>query len=342
VHGAAEVTRWIAQKLEPITRVEKLSISPAEGCRGLGYHLSRITRVASAACALISGKGPVYLSAAGGFGLGYNVLLAAVAHLVARPIFIHHHSFAYLDRADWLAVLLVRSAGASAVHICLCSRMAALLVERYGPLRTVIVSNAAYCRLMDGSRTANIQRTIRIGHLGNLSSEKGLDIVIALTELLIQRGIAVQLMLAGPTVDSRGAMMLQGARERLGSNFKEFGALYGNEKEQFFNSIDFFIFPSRYVNEAEPLVVFEALAHGVPVIAFNRGCIAEQVGAAGLMIDICDDFVEFAASRIAEWSTDAASYGAIRIRAYEQFRNLRSWSEHQVDDLLAQLKTASI
>jgi hypothetical protein len=124
VHGAAEVTRRVAEQLEPDVSIEKLPISPADGTRGLGYHLSRISRVISAACALVAGRGPVYLSAAGGFGLGYNVLLAATARLSARPLFIHHHSFAYIDRPDTLARLMVWAAGPSATHICLCHRMA--------------------------------------------------------------------------------------------------------------------------------------------------------------------------------------------------------------------------
>ena len=342
VHGAAEVTRWIAEKLEPIIKIEKLPISPADGYKGIRYHLSRVTRVISAACALVAGRGPVYLSAAGGFGLGYNVLLVATARLLARSVFIHHHSFAYIDRPDWLAGLMVCVAGPSAVHVCLCNRMAELLIELYGPVHVMVVSNAAYYRASGNSSSMPAKRPLRIGHLGNLSIEKGLDVAIALAESLVQRGIDVQLMLAGPASNERASLLLRGAREKLGPRLSEFGALYGVEKEEFFDSLDLFVFPTRYVNEAEPLVIFEALSHGLPVIAFDRGCIAEQVGDAGLVIKPDADFVACAAALIAVWSADGVAHLAMRTRAYERFFSLHGQAERQLADFLVRLRTAAL
>ena len=342
VHGAAEVTRWIAEKLEPIVKIEKLPISPADGCKGLRYHLSRIGRVISAACALGVGRGPVYLSAAGGFGLGYNVLLAATARLFARPLFIHHHSFAYIDRPDPLARLMVRAAGPSAVHICLCNRMARMLIERYGPSQTIIVSNAAFYVADRNPLPTLVKRPLRIGHLGNLSIEKGLDVVFALVESLVQKGVPIQLMLAGPASSERASGLLRDARRKLGACLTEFGPLYGIEKKRYFESIDLFVFPTRYINEAEPLVVFEAMSHGLPVIASDRGCIVEQVGGAGLIVRSDADFVEHATALIAAWTEDEDSFNIVRKHAHERFRSLHGTAEHQLADLLTRLHTAAL
>lgn len=342
VHGAAEVTRWVAEKLEPVVKIEKLPISPADGCQGLRYHLSRISRVISATCALVVGRGPIYLSAAGGFGLGYNVLLAMTARLLARRVFIHHHSFAYIDRPDLLARLMIRAAGPLAMHICLCNRMAELLKERYGPVDTIIVSNAAFYPADHNLLPIVAGRPLRIGHLGNLSIEKGLDVVIALAESLVQKGIPVQLMLAGPASNERASGLLREARRKLGARLTEFGPLYGVEKERYFESLDLFVFPTRYINEAEPLVVFEAMSHGLPVIASDRGCIAEQVGEPGLIVRPDADFVPRAAALIAAWSGDREAFDAARKHAYERFRVLHEHAAHQFSDLLARLRTAAL
>ena len=51
------------------------------------------------------------------------------------------------------------------------------------------------------------------------------------------------------------------------------GPVYNEEKKQFFSDIDLLILPS--INEAEPLVIYEAFSYGIPVVAFGVGCIQE-------------------------------------------------------------------
>ncbi|OYU71979.1 MAG: hypothetical protein CFE32_25085, partial [Alphaproteobacteria bacterium PA3] len=55
------------------------------------------------------------------------------------------------------------------------------------------------------------------------------------------------------------------------------GAVGAEEKKRFFEAVAFFVFPTQYKNEAEPVVILEALSAGVPVVAFQRGCIAELI-----------------------------------------------------------------
>ena len=75
------------------------------------------------------------------------------------------------------------------------------------------------------------------------------------------------------------------------------GPVHGAAKARFFAMIDVFVFPTRYAHEADPLVVWEALAAGRPVIAYARGCIREQVGDAGLLIEVHQSFVPFPHSK---------------------------------------------
>ena len=62
-------------------------------------------------------------------------------------------------------------------------------------------------------------------------------------------------------------------------------------KAELFRRVDLFVFPSRYRHETLPVVVHEAMSHGVPVLATAIGCVAEQVGEAGRCVDLDSDFV---------------------------------------------------
>ena len=57
------------------------------------------------------------------------------------------------------------------------------------------------------------------------------------------------------------------------------GPVFGNTKSQFLSSIDLLVFPTRYLNEAQPLIIYEAQAMGVVVSASERGCIAQMISA---------------------------------------------------------------
>ena len=51
------------------------------------------------------------------------------------------------------------------------------------------------------------------------------------------------------------------------------GFVNGDEKRKLFEKAHFFIFPTRYKNEAFPLSILEALSYGVPAIATDEGSI---------------------------------------------------------------------
>ena len=51
----------------------------------------------------------------------------------------------------------------------------------------------------------------------------------------------------------------------------------GSTRSAFIGSLDIFLFPTNYANEAEPLVIYEAMRRGVYVIACDRGAISEML-----------------------------------------------------------------
>lgn len=65
------------------------------------------------------------------------------------------------------------------------------------------------------------------------------------------------------------------------------GSKYGEEKESFWQCADVFIFPTYYRNECFPLVLLEAMQHGVACISTSEGGIPDIVenGETGFVVE---------------------------------------------------------
>jgi glycosyltransferase involved in cell wall biosynthesis len=340
VHGASLVTLRLAERLRVHMPVVCCDISPG-AARGLSYHLTRAWRVLKAAYAVLASPqgATVYLSAAGGSGLVYTAFLAGVARLIGRRVVIHHHSFAYINQRSGLMALVAAFAGPRALHLALCQRMARSLRALYPrAMRTAVLSNAFMFAPVAARPGAEDGASLRLGHLSNLSREKGLYDVLALQEELQRHGARTELLLAGPTANAEDADRVASAIGRSAGRIRHLGPLYGKAKDDYFASIDAFLFPSRYVNEAEPLVVFEALAQGVPVIAYDRGCIAEQLGdGGGLVVPATASFMDSAAPLLADWAADRARLHQAQSGAQRCMASLADAAAAQFVDLLAQI-----
>lgn len=305
VHGYSMVTAFVADRLAEVANVETVNIAPDNLIRNRRYHAQRIGRVAQALWHLITARHRsrrVYFAIAGGAGIIYDFSLALAARLLGYRIYIHHHSFSYINRRNRWTALLVVIVGRAATHICLSANMA----RRFGMLyprasRTIVLPNATL--IPPGPPRAARNGPVRLGFLSNLIPEKGVDTAIEVASVLRSSNYQIVLDVAGPVLDADTEALLATTQRALGTAFTYSGAVYGAQKAAFLNSLDVLLFPTRYVNEAQPLVVLEALAAGVPVLATNRGTIAEDVGKhAAVFAD--QDFVEQSVHAISAWCVD--------------------------------------
>ena len=244
----------------------------------------------------------LYMSISGGFGQLYEVLFLLLARLHVMRIFLHHHSYAYLDQRKVLTTLLVFIAGLDATHIALSVGMAARLQRNYHQAKQVVaISNSVLLLEEAGSFTAPHHALAKIGFLGRIAAEKGVLEFLAVAEKLEAIGSPVRAILAGPFQDAKIERLVRERLTRL-RTVEYVGPKYGQDKEAFFRDIDVLLFPSRYVNEAEPLTIHEAMMHAVPVIAYGRGAIGEIVSSVcGLVIDPTEDFVSHAVAQLQAW-----------------------------------------
>ena len=145
-------------------------------------------------------------------------------------------------------------------------------------------------------------RPLRIGHLSNLSLDKGIAVVLECMRALCARGAAVELWLGGPAEDQATEQLIDAAKAEFGAQLRYLGRLNSDEVRDFYRDIDVFLFPTIHRHEAEPLVVIDAVASGVPVIATDRGCIDYLLGTSGGHVFQVEDFVANATERIAIWT----------------------------------------
>lgn len=296
IHGAAAVNAAVCDQASSQARVHRLDTA-IRGSGKLGYHLRRALRHLAASAvigaALGSGRATVYITAPGGMALWYLLLPLALGRLRGHGIVVHHHSFAYLDRARVSMRAVVWFGGRHAYHVVLCGAMATRFNELYRPVTTALVcSNAAWVAASASTPQLSPRRgALRVGHLGTLSEDKGLATVGELVVALVRAGVDAELHLVGSAPAPEDAALLKTVLGELGSRATHHGVLEGARKAEFFATLDLFAFPSRYRHEAEPLVVLEALAAGVPVATTARGCLAEQVGDGGLVVESAERFV---------------------------------------------------
>jgi glycosyltransferase involved in cell wall biosynthesis len=255
----------------------------------------------------------LYLVANSGSGLWSTWLQVRVAKGLGMRVVMHHQVYSYLHRHMRLMQSICALMDARDTHIVLCARMAADLKERYAVASEVVVlPNTITLRTTSAGELGIRSRSDRpriVGHLSNLSIAKGLPDVLDSFELLASRDPDTELRLAGPFTGAEEQRMVDDAVRRYPGRIHYLGPLRGKEKWEFFAGIDVFLFPTRYANEAYPLVIAEAHLSGVPVIAFDRGCISSQIGVeGGAVVATGADFPAAVAALVDRWSADPSAW----------------------------------
>lgn len=321
VHGMAMTTQAFSDILEQeYDRVLRVRTTADPGIGGFRYHLQRLHRTVAAGARLTRSRREanlMYASCDAGAGMVYTLTAVLAARLLRYRIFIHHHSYAYVnDRLLRLQILFW--VGGRAHHLVYCRRMAEDMAARYPRHPHIEVAPAMFVVKppsgLPPARVNDRSDSIVIGHLSNLSQEKGLDRVFDTLMHLRRSGVNVHLLLAGPTASPADEALMRSRLRAASGAATYLGPVHGRDKDEFFDRIDVFLFPTRYRHESFGLVVAEAAIRGVPPIAFRAGCLTpEFVGneeGTGVVLEHTEDFVSVASGRIAHWAEDRASLAA--------------------------------
>jgi glycosyltransferase involved in cell wall biosynthesis len=249
-------------------------------------------------CQLTSPLPVLYLAVSGGLRQLVDLVFIIPAKMVGCRIYIHHHSFSYLNKKPWysrLCFLVIKHDQ----HIVLCQNMGTQLCKQYGisASQVRVLSNAAFLDVISMAPVRAVSGNgLTLGFLSNITAEKGIFDFFEVIRILHQKGLNCSALIAGP--------VSQEIKTRFEAELKALpvsqhvGSVYGEAKLKFFSQINLLLFPS-YANEAEPVTLLEAMAHGIPMITMNRGCISGIIPrGAGLVIDQAECFVATAVKEI--------------------------------------------
>ncbi|HXC77168.1 MAG TPA: glycosyltransferase family 4 protein, partial [Candidatus Acidoferrum sp.] len=208
----------------------------------------------------------VYIGVGAGYGQVYDIAFASLVRIAGVRLFLHYDSYAYLELRRPLTAALIRMAGPSATHIVLCNDMERCLLKLYGgSLRVVVVPNATNTEVPVSEPTARIKLNT-LGFISNLSRTKGVMEFLDVAEHMCNAHPDMRAILAGPIEDVYLEPVIK-QRVHDAEWLTYLGPVYRERKSGFYSDIDVFLFPTRYVNEADPRVISEALAYGVVVVA---------------------------------------------------------------------------
>lgn len=125
--------------------------------------------------------------------------------------------------------------------------------------------------------------------LGRMTQSKRIHLLVAaITEVLKERKEA-QLVLAGPDENTVDGLTTLSKRLAIGDRVKYLGTLTEPEKTLLYLSSNVYVLPSLY--DGYGLTLLEAQAHGLPVVAFNRGGQRHAV-LNGVLVDREEDLAK--------------------------------------------------
>jgi glycosyltransferase involved in cell wall biosynthesis len=342
LHGMSLINEYVKNRISVNASPLVINYSPRTLDRSFTMRFGKSFRVIQCLLQLlphmVTGRiGHVYLGLSGGKGQAYDAIFAGISRLFGRKLYLHHHSYQYLNQYRWLANLLFAISGKDAVHIVACEKMASDLKRLY-PVVTEIKIISGIAALEPWESNAIPRKRIRaIGFLSNISIEKGILEFLDVAAWADQAKLPIRFLLAGPFQDEKVRRLVEKRLAAL-SNITCIGAVYGGDKQAFFDSIDIFLFPTNYVNESEGLVIHEAMSRGVPVIAYSRGCIEQIVtDQVGRRFAPTENYVAGAVEKIKEWYLKQQEFQLASQASLNRFNEARLLHVKKMDALCAEL-----
>jgi glycosyltransferase involved in cell wall biosynthesis len=208
--------------------------------------------------------------------------------------------------------------GASLV-LCISNVFREHLMRDYGLAEkaTAVVANPVRIDRFQASARA-IGAPPRILVLGRIATGKGIEDVVALAKLLLERGIHVRIRLVGGTsVWSNYTKLLE---DLPAENAEYVGPIPGSQVPAELERTDILLQASKY--EAFALTVAEALAAGVPVVATTEVGAIEQVDRSVAAAVAPGDVEGMATAIAAMIDSLRANPGELRARARAEAERL--------------------
>ena len=203
---------------------------------------------------------------------------AVVAHRGGYPVLIHVHEVLERSGRGRVAAWILRAASDEVV---VPSQAAARALEDAGVPHPRVIRNGVPLPEGTSRSRASDERTTIVGTVATVSPRKGSGLFLAASRLVRQARPEVEFRMVGPLAqepDRAWAQALTAAARDEGVRWSTTADVFGELARW-----DVFVLPSR--QDPFPLVVLEAMAAELPVVATRVGGIPEQVvSGTGILV----------------------------------------------------------
>lgn len=161
-----------------------------------------------------------------------------------------------------------------------------------------------------------------VGGMDTAHYFKGVPVLLQALSLLKNKGVEIQAVLVG-NGDLRSNYEMQAKALGLGDLVRFVGRVEDDELPRYYNMADLFVFPSTERNEAFGLVLLEAMASGVPVLASDLPGVRTVAEQGGFTVPAKNSVA--LAQSIQEYFVDREGIEHWKQQARESAEQLFSW-----------------
>jgi len=217
-----------------------------------------------------------------------DVAFLAMVRPFARTVVLHFHAggtSAYVQRRAWLrpAARLAYRGAAVAIQL---GRSAPDDGAYFGAKRVMCVPNGLDVPL-HARDPALGHGAVRILFVGHHTERKGIRLVLRTAAILHGKNLPFQVHTVGAWLSRRERRECEAMVRNLGLHDRVafLGQLTGADKWREYANADVFFFPTYYEREGMPLVLLEAMAYTLPVVASRWRSIPDVVvdGVTGIL-----------------------------------------------------------
>jgi glycosyltransferase involved in cell wall biosynthesis len=221
-----------------------------------------------------------------------TALLGGLAsRLAGVPLVYHLHSPAREDSTrawrDRFNAMVERAGLLRAAAIVAVSESLAAHARQHGfPAELVhVVPNGVPCRAAVGPRSARTGDWI-LGTVALFRPRKGIEVLLEALALLRAQGLPVRLLAVGAFEDSAYEKHVRARAVQLDVAGAVDWAGFSADVDAYWGRMDLFVLPSLF-GEGMPMVLLEAMAAGLPVVASQTDGITDVVrdGEEGLLVE---------------------------------------------------------
>lgn len=340
--GQSASNKFILDKIINKCAVTVIDTSPKSNKKSIKYHLIRLFATINVVSSLSkSPKGStLYTVYESGIGVIYNYIIVIAARIFNHNIYIHHHTSQH-TKAKLLRFSILSVIAKNLTNIALSEEMQRDLKNNYGSkYKSIVIKNHSIISIKNNAASKFHEKNIKIGFISNITIEKGALRSIDCVRNLINHGIKATLIMAGPIINEGTKDFLLKAKKDLGSNLILLGKIAGKEKQDFFDSIDLLIFPTSYKYEAQPLVVLEAMAAGIPIIVSDYGYISEVTPDSSFVCKDIAMFSDFVKQKIEKYIANRSSYEIDRNKCIDHFFATKNISDSEVEKFITEISAS--